>query len=113
MTKTPKNAKSPYPQGNTVPAISAKVAKAEFVKAVSRSKDGANSYVEKFLAVMDMLTGTKSSFTLDDAIYYAQPFELPALETMRLFERWVAMMQSLHKVTVVEGCYQQPVIVLA
>ena len=94
------------------PAVPPDVAKREFVKSFGKSKDdGANNPVEKFLAVMDAVQAAQASFTLSDVCYFAKPFALGS-ETKPLFQKWCDVMQGLHKITVVEGCYDEPLIVL-
>ncbi len=46
--------------GNIHPAIPPALARTEFLNRVGKSKDGANTYVEKFLSVMDAVTNIQA-----------------------------------------------------
>jgi hypothetical protein len=107
-TKKPANGK--HTQPSIVEVVPNDLAKKEFVRAVGKPADGDNSYVECFVKVIDAVTAIKSSFTLDDVIYYAVPYNMPAMQTKLLFEKWCDVMLTLRKITVVDGCYSQQLI---
>lgn len=112
--KTTKRAKTvdSVAAGNIHPAIPPALARTDFLNRVGKSKDGANTYVEKFLSVMDAATNLQASFSLSTVAYLAQPYEIPISETKRLFAAWCETMLRLHKISIVEGCMDEPLIVL-
>ena len=97
---------------NIIESVPHKLANEEFSKSVGKAESGANDYLERFLAVMDTVTKLKlGGFTLSDVCYFAQPLQLPPAETAALFEKWCDFMSRINKVTVIEGCYSEKLIV--
>lgn len=94
------------------PRLTHSEANALFAKSASKPKDGGNSHLADFLAALDMITSTKGSFTQSDLLYACAPYDIPALEVQSLLRQWIAKMESLSKVEVIRGCYDEDVIVL-
>jgi hypothetical protein len=82
------------------------------VKLASKSDSGGgNNHVADFLAAMDDLCACKQSFTVLDCLYHAQRYSIPSVVTTRLFERWTQLNLEWHRVSVIDGCYQNPLVV--
>jgi len=96
-------------QGNIIPAATKEFAQLEFKRA-AKANDG--DTVTKFLAAVDSLMACKRSFCLSDICYYAQPYNLDPIKTRQLFQTWCAVMERLHKITVIDGCYSEPLVCL-
>jgi len=110
MTKKTKTS----PIGNTCNmsyAIPKDVANAEFLKTVPKRDNGTNSCAAKFLDVMDSVKACNSaSFTVLDVLYHSKAYQLETSQVVELFERWKQVMLSLHKIDVIDGCYDNPII---
>src|ERR1041385_9027737 len=79
-------------------------AQAEFVKKVGKPADGANaSPVEAFLRVMDYIVAEKKSFCMSDIYSLARPYNISNFEIEKLAEKWISVMEKLHKVEVIDA----------
>jgi hypothetical protein len=85
---------------------------AAFIKEMGRQKDnGANSYLSKFLLVIEHVTKAYGSFSIQEVLLYSRPFELPAKHVMDLFSKWSEAMLRYGKLTKIEGAYEYPVFI--
>jgi hypothetical protein len=112
MTTKRTKTKDSVAAGNIYPAIPPALARTEFLNRVGKTKEEQNSYVEKFLSSVETVCALKQSWTLSDLIYCTQPFCIPAQETKALFEKWCEVMLGLRKITMIEGCYSEPLVCL-
>ena len=85
-------------------------AQATFVKAVGKPKEGDNSYVDMFLALIASVMGEKRSFTLSELQTLAKPYDIPPPVVAFLAEKWVRTMEGLGLIALVKGCYDEDVI---
>lgn len=112
MSKQPKRQAATHTQPSIGQSLPKDVMKRDFVKLVFKSDNGGgNSHVADFLAAMDDLCASKQSFTVLDCLYFAQRFQIPPVETKRLFELWTDFNLGWHRVSVIDGCYQNPLVV--
>jgi hypothetical protein len=98
------------PISNITPAIASAEAKAEFIRRINKRPGDGNNNVDSFLCAMDAIKATKRSFTADDVHYYCSPYAIPRDELKPLWDKWLETMLSIHKVSVIEGCYDIPVV---
>jgi hypothetical protein len=105
------NTKTQQQHTSFVPIISNDAAKAEFVKTIPKPNDGQNDLLTKYLAVCDTLLAS-NSFNVNDAIYSAKAYDLPADGVKVLFAKWTAKLTELGKLKEVNGCYDVPMYVV-
>lgn len=108
MTKrTKQNVK--YEQGSVIPAIPMDFAKRDFTNIASKSL-GNTATIQKFLMAIDAAIATRQSFTIEDIMYYCAPYKLENSDVVELLKRWSEYMERIGKVTIIQGCYNQPII---
>jgi hypothetical protein len=96
---------------NVYNAVPSDTARDAFIDRVSRTKDGANSYVTDFLQVVHSvkLFANSGSFNFDDFLLHSRRFEIPATELRRLFDLYTKTLCSLNKLVEHNGCYSESV----
>jgi|SRR5579883_3321271 len=89
-----------------IPGVNQKRADEQWADTVKRPKEGQNDYLPDFLRVMERVLATNRSFTIQEVLYAAKPYEIPPEETKRLFAEYARfMVERLNKWSESPSCY--------
>lgn len=96
---------------NVVPKPDKAATQAAFAKTIARRDDGGNNpNVERLLTAIDIVTSAKPTFTLTDVSRYTHG--IPGPELARLWQKYCDYMERNGMITIINGCYDEPVISL-
>jgi hypothetical protein len=111
-TKTHNTKQAGIPTGcNFSSSISLATVNQAFKKAVGKTEDDCNDYLQKFIAVTERVMALMPTFSIHDIRKESLAFEIPEDELNRLFTLWSDQMITWCRLEKVEGCYNYPVYV--
>lgn len=99
--KTPKTNLATF-----TPLPSMEQVNADFKKQFKAPQD-----IDLFLMVIDRVKATNRTFTIDDVIYAAKPYEISVDKIKEYYSKWILEMESKNIISLIEGCYSNAIVV--
>jgi hypothetical protein len=94
-----------------IPVITKSEADKLFIKSVAKNESGGNNYVDEFCRIADRILDTKRSFSLSDFMYAAKYLDIPHTITAELYSKWKQIMVDTGRLTEIDGCYSETILV--